>query len=268
MIGLWLLVGGLAAADTWTSTTREPLREADVAYRAGLAERADTEKARQHFARAAKLYAAYDGNLWHRYPSPFLCRNLAQSYLLAGDLGRAIAAYRRAMWADWYDRASQEGLAYARSKVAYPLEGPLAQLARPREQPTVLDWDPWSADAAVSWLYFLGCLALARAWMKRLPAWWAAGGLLLALAGLLYGAVHWESHKRHREWSDRNWVVTVARDTPLRTGNSSEYPLRLDQALPAGVELRRLAERGGWVQVQLTGGPVGWVPRDSVTLVE
>ena len=64
-----------------------------------------------------------------------------------------------------------------------------------------------------------------------------------------------------------DWVVTATPDTPFRTGNSSEYPPRLEHPLPAGVELRRLAERGGWVQVQLNGGPVGWVPRDHIIIV-
>jgi len=54
----------------------------------------------------------------------------------------------------------------------------------------------------------------------------------------------------------------------LRTGNGTEYPPRLDVALPRGAEVRRLFERGGWYQVELSGGPVGWLPREAVVADE
>ena len=53
-------------------------------------------------------------------------------------------------------------------------------------------------------------------------------------------------------------VVVTARDVPLRIGNGVDYPAKLD--LPRGCEVRRLYERGGWLQVETGGGAVGWVP--------
>jgi uncharacterized protein YraI len=54
----------------------------------------------------------------------------------------------------------------------------------------------------------------------------------------------------------------VNRDLPLRAGNGAEYPAKLD--LPRGCEVRRLVERGDWLQVETAGGAIGWVPRDAV----
>lgn len=58
----------------------------------------------------------------------------------------------------------------------------------------------------------------------------------------------------------------------LRQGNGLSYPYALRQnemvSLAAGVEAQVLAERSnGWVQLMLSDGARGWVPRDAVYLV-
>ena len=57
-------------------------------------------------------------------------------------------------------------------------------------------------------------------------------------------------------------VVVATRDIELRAGNGSEYPAKLQ--LPRGGEVRRLFERGGWLQVEAADGTVGWLPADAV----
>jgi Bacterial SH3 domain len=53
----------------------------------------------------------------------------------------------------------------------------------------------------------------------------------------------------------------------VRTGNSDEYPKRLEGRLPPGVELKILGERGGWLHVELARGGAGWVPKGRVAEV-
>ena len=87
-------------------------------------------------------------------------------------------------------------------------------------------------------------------------------------------AVRRIDHVRHTS-TDRNsatGLVVHQHDrynitTDLRTGNNDEYPKRLDPRLPAGVEMKVLGERGGWLHVELSGGAVGWVPRARVAEV-
>src|SRR5262245_43751584 len=116
-------------------------------------------------------------------------------------------------------------------------------------------------------LYLAACVAFARGWMKRRAGWWIGGGLMLVACAWLFVMIAGDDQRQVNELSDQICAVTIVRDTPFRTGNSGEYPARLDHQLPAGVEVSRLVERGGWVQVQLAGGPVGWVPRDCLTIV-
>ncbi|MBX9582503.1 MAG: hypothetical protein K2X87_19535, partial [Gemmataceae bacterium] len=119
---------------------------------------------------------------------------------------------------------------------------------------------------AEAWLIAAGlwlgaCLAAARFLMTRNLRWvTAAGGCLVGLAVL--GGFWWADARRY----DPRPVVVVAVDTPLRTGNGGSYPPRdgFDRPLPKGAEARELTRRGGWVQVELTGGAVGWVPDRAV----
>jgi tetratricopeptide (TPR) repeat protein len=234
--------------------------EAEAAYRAGLEARADAAKARPCFARAA---AAYE-RLWQIGPrTPALARDLAQTHLLAGDLARAIRTYRLGLRLAPSDRDLRVGLDFARQQVAYPVTGSLTESARPRERRSLLHVAPAILFyAAAGGLYLLGCLGLARGWMTRRPSWWAVGGAGLILAAALAGGTAWEAQRRADE--RRPFAVVAGGGTGLHKGNGDEFPLRVPERLPEGVELSVLAERGGWLQVQLAGGEVGWLDRARV----
>ena len=76
------------------------------------------------------------------------------------------------------------------------------------------------------------------------------------------GKTNWEGV---RNFQARNFLKAMAvGDAVLRKGNSAGYPARLEPKLPRGVEARKLGERGGWVQVRLAGGAVGWLPASAV----
>jgi hypothetical protein len=233
---------------------------AETAYRAGLVAQANATKARPFFREAAQ---AYD-QLWRlgRH-NPEVARNMAQAYLLAGDLARAIRAYHRGLHSAPHDRTLRDGLAFAQAQVQYPAAGTLDS-ARPRERPSILHYasaDTFGLGAAS--LYLLGCLALARAWMMRRPGWWIAGGALIFLAVVAGGFTWWEERRLAEENSQRLAIIATG-GTVLHRGNSAEFPPRLPERLPEGVEASVLAERGGWLQVQLAGGEIGWVSRERV----
>lgn len=237
------------------------------AYRAGLDARADAAKARPHFARAAECYE----RVWERGArTPVVARNMAQARLLAGDLGRAIRDYRRGLRNAPHDRELRQGLDYAREQVAYPVNGDLADAARPREVQSPLDRLPlplprlgWVAVvvSAVGWL------VLARAWAGARGGLALLGGGLVLTAAALGGWLLFESDRARAQWAQPTAVV-LAPGADLRTGNSEEYPRRLDGRLPAGVELRVLGERGGWLHVEVASGVAGWVPRQSTVEVD
>jgi hypothetical protein len=243
------------------------LAVADAAYQAGMAERADSGKARPHFVRAAEHYeAAWDRGM----RTPAVARNMAQARYLAGDRGRCIAAYRRGLSVFLHDPDLRNGLAFARGRVEYPLVGDLAEMARPRDPPSLLDRLPASpvrAAAVALALWAFGWFVLARAWITAHGGLALSGGALVLAAILIGGWLGWEDARNRVRWSEPAAVV-LAPGTDLRTGNSDEYPKRFDGRLPAGVELRVLGQRGGWLQVELADGTVGWAPAGRLVRVE
>src|SRR5262245_54675008 len=125
-----LLLGIVLTASPGTDT----LAEAEAAYRTGIDLRADGARARPYFARAAEAYEAAWADGTH---SPAVARNRAQSRYLAGDLGGSIREYRRGLREFPHDRELRAGLVFARSQVAYPHVGDVAEAARPREAESV-----------------------------------------------------------------------------------------------------------------------------------
>ena len=83
-----------------------------------------------------------------------------------------------------------------------------------------------------------------------------------AAATLLTLTTAWENR------GNEHALVVVARDgVLLRKGNGPDYPPRSEAPLNRGVEARLLYRRGGWLQVELAGGEVGWLPA-SAALVD
>jgi hypothetical protein len=194
--------------------------------------------------------------------APWLLRQIGHSYLLTDNLPHAIAAYRRGLAIDPADAKLRTALDYARDQVPYPPAGEL----RPR--PDL--WPAWLSLRYVGVyafaLYFAGCLAATRWLMTRRRRWLVAAGLLLAIAAVpaVGSAIAWQREQRDAAQP----VVVVNRDAPLRTGNGADYPAKLDVPLPRGCEVRRLFERGGWLQVETAGGAIGWLPQNAVVTAD
>jgi hypothetical protein len=176
-------------------------------------------------------------------------------------LPRAIVAYRRGLAQDPADDRLRTALTYTREQVKYPL-GLARQL-----QPETDRWPPGLSlqvlDGYAFGFYVAGCLA-ATGWRmtrRRTSLVIAAVVSILAAIPAIGSGVQWWHARRDAAMP----VVVAARDEPLRVGNGLDYPPTLD--LPRGAELRRLFERGGWLQIETGGGAVGWVPIDAVVPV-
>lgn len=236
------------------------LAAAETAFARGVELRGDSEMARPAFAQAAKGY----DELWRRgFRNPALDRQRGRAKRLAGDLGGAIAAFHDGLALGRYDRPLQTDLADARAAVAFPNDGELAAQCRPRVSRTVsARMSPSDAFAVAGGLWLLACVAAVRFVMTRAGGWLAtAGGCVVVLS--LLGGLWWEDARQREKYESRPLVV-IREDVMLRKGNTELHPPRLDQKLPRGVEARELLRRGGWVQVELAGGAIGWVPEVSV----
>jgi hypothetical protein len=256
-----LAVAPLSPAD---GTDADLLASAEQAFAQGAALRQDAAKARPAFARAA---AGYD-ELWRRgHHSPELALDRANAHRLAGDLPRAIAALHEGLAVARWSRPLQVALEDARSGVSYPLVGDLAAQCRPTPAATVgTRMSPAEAWLAAGVLWLLTWIGIARFAMTRAGWWLAFAGLMLAALALLGGLWWQDDRQRRREAAEP--LVIVTQDATLRRGNAEGYPARLDAKLPRGVEARALTRRGGWVQVRLAGGAIGWLPATATLKVD
>jgi tetratricopeptide (TPR) repeat protein len=241
-------------------TDSEVLERAEAEFEEGVKLRQAREQAQPHFRNAA---ACFEELRQRGLANAALYRDLGNAYFLAGDLPRAILSYHRGLRLAPNDADLRESLAEARERVVYPASG---DLGRPRstERP------PWLPHFGSGWLmlaamicYVLGCLGLMRWRMVLRERLLFISLIALALAGVLSGWLMLRAGELRE--NEAQPLVVIARDgVLLRRGNSTTFPPRYDTPVNRGIEGRMLFERGGWVQIELSGGEIGWVPRDAV----
>jgi hypothetical protein len=258
VLGLALAVTLLTAA-----APAELAAQARQAFAEGVRQSDDPDKARPLFRRAADLFAELRSG---GAANAALFRDEGNACLLAGDLPGAILAYRRGLRLAPADRALQGLLADAREQVVYaPQSG---SFARPpvRQRPPWLPRLPLTGGllAALA-AYGVAWLSLTRWWMVRRGPWLSLALVAFAATALLAGGLTFEGVQQHDE--EARPLAVIARDgVVLRKGNGEAYPRRADTPLNRGVEARLLFERGDWVQIELSGGETGWVPRAAVLI--
>ncbi len=244
------------------SSDAQLLERAESEFHAGRASCADRHQSRGHFARAAE---AYEALRQRGYRNADLLRNEGNAYLLAGDLPRAILAYRRGLRLAPGDRQLRANLASARAEVAIPSPG---SFGRPPEE-FWLSWAlrprPALALEGAILASALFWVALTRYFMVRRFRLLKAAFVALAFGLMLKSYALWETWNRVREIPHP--LVVVARDgVVLRKGNGLSYPPRNPTPLNRGVEAQELFLRGDWLQIRLAGGEVGWVPLADVLI--
>jgi hypothetical protein len=242
----------IPAADADQSDA-EVLAAAETAFAEGVRHREEAAAARPHFARAVEHYE----ELRRRGANaPALYRNLGHAYLLVGDLPRAILSYRHGLEQTPWDRGLQDDLGVARGLVVYSGSG---HFGRPPPLPL---WRPplssgaWAVLAAVCYAFAWPCWT--RWWMTRRSSFLAVGiaAFVTACATTIFG---WVEAQRLQEVAAHPVVVIAADDVRLRRGDGPNFPVRYEPPLHRGVEARLLYRRGDWLQVELSGGEVGWV---------
>jgi hypothetical protein len=237
------------------------LQRAEAAIRDGEARRDNPQQARLSFLEAALLFETL-----HKQgiQNADLFRNEGNAYLLAGDLPRAILAYRRGLRYAPGERVLQANLHYAREQVDYPSGDGFGR-------PPIDHWPPWSPRLSLGALLALALVAYTAS-LVALTRWVltrrgvllviSIGLIALAIAPLV--AVIYEAWQLRRERA--NPVVLIAANhVQLRNGDGLAYSARYDgKTLNRGVEARLLNERGDWLQIELAGGEMGWVRRVDV----
>ena len=264
----------------------ELAERARAAFAEGLRRRGDGERGENEFRTAAGCYEQLRAR---GVENPDLYANLGDAYLLADDLGHAILAYRRGLRHTPHDAGLRRRYAAARELVAYPANNPLGRPTPEPRPPWLMRIAPlWSLIAAFV-CYTGTCAAVTRWVMTRRGRWLtlAAAGLLAAVPPILLLV---DAERRRAAEAARTLVVIKDDGVLLRKGDGLAYPKRFDAPVNRGVEARLVEEREGfpatrgavglalgaptgvvaehqgWVQIELAGGEVGWVPRRFVLI--
>ncbi len=255
-----LLFAILSLAPTPGSGGNELAAEAHREYRIGCENRDDAAVARPHFAKAALLFR----ELWERGGgSPELARSRARAEFLSGDLAAAIAAAHAGLRIAPHHAGLQRDLETYRDAVVPPADANPDEWLRPPRiagvRARISEWDLFGASCAAVTMLAIGLFRRFTSGAK-----WAIPLSAIGVAGLLLcGAMGW---KRIAEVeADRAETLWVVRgDETLRKGNGESYPPRIDAPLPRGAEVREVGRRGGWIQVRVAGGAIGWLPEPAL----
>lgn len=263
-MGCHVLVMGLlvlGAPELATPHPREILEAADQVFTTATQLPSGSSEAQHAFAKAARGYEALQQA---GYQSAALSSNQGNAYLLAGDLPRAIQAYRRGLRLVPGDRLLRQNLAYARAQVVYPNVEDPERLAGP-VLPQLGGWSWRERLLILGVVHLVAWIALVY-WLLDRRGWLLVLSMICFIsAGTLATGLAQEARCNRRDESQP--LAIIAHDgVVLRTGNGPAYPARLERPLGRGVEARCLFARDPWLQIELPGGEVGWVRREEVLL--
>ncbi len=200
--------------------------------------------------------------------------NLANCYLQAGDVGRAILHFRRAERLIPGDEMLGENLATARSRCLLHVE----QRRRSVLSRSVFFWHYETSLAGrtraafAAYIAFWALLILrsfavnggprGRTQLPRraISATAIACAVFAASVGVSVGATHWCD--RHAPEG-----VVTAIDVVVSKGPGIGYQRQFEQPLQPGVEFTLRERRRGWFRVELADGKSGWIEASSAELI-
>lgn len=190
--------------------------------------------------------------------------NLANAYLLKGQLGKAILNYRRAEKLDKSDENIKKNLAFARSKR-------IDKVTVKTETHVLQTLFFWHYDFSIKTKFLLMCIFFGIAcicvtWI----IWFGRTGPLMTvmiICGVLticfLASVIVESSSK----SGRVCGVVTAKEIVARQGDGQNYPPSFKEPLHEGTEFDLLENRPGWLHIKLSDDSDGWIPDGSTDLI-
>lgn len=223
-----------------------------------LLDAAETALLEDRYGEAVEGYRAllergHDGGLIHY--------NLGNAYLRQGELGRAVASYRRGLARLPRHGDLQANLAFARANVRDAVAPPEPSVAAS----TVFFWHrrlslrELGAVLLVANLAFWGVLGWMLQYGRKEAFLWLAGAsavVILAAGGSL--AVH--------AWWPARVAVVLPAEVEAAAAPRPDALVRFK--LHSGTELRVEELRDGWVRIALPNGEQAWLERENVAVVE
>lgn len=218
------------------------------------------------FSTANELYAKgkfsdaagrYEQILQTGAQSPALLFNDANAEFKAGNLGKAIAAYRQAGLLAPRDAEIRANLQFVRNQV----QGTTIRESRWQEwlgQLTLNEWTLVTAGAFWLTLLLLAARQLRPALGPKLKSATSLFGIVTILSGAALGL------KMANHFSEQTAVV-VSSEAAARSGPFDEAQTAF--TTHDGAELSVLDRHDNWVQVADSSGRIGWLPMKQVEML-
>ncbi len=189
--------------------------------------------------------------------------NLGNSYLQAGDLGRAILHYRRAQRLIPGDDLLEGNLKVAQSRC-------LTTIRPTRRNAFLRSVFFWHYDTSVAGRAKAAIVLYAAFWVLLAARNFMPGkALTTLLIGCAVMAVALGASVAVDDLLDRNAPggVVTAMDVVVQKGPGLAYQRQFEQPLQPGVEFTLRRRRGDWLSIELPDGQIGWIETAAVELV-
>lgn len=209
----------------------------------------------RHFLQAA---ATYQEILDAGVVSGAVSYNQGNTFMRAGERGRAIACYRQAKRHRPRDPYLDANLRYALGETRAARSTPIIEY--------LLFWSEWIsyhgkfqlslACAMLTFAVSVASLYVRPQLLKRV----ATIVLCVTVAAMISAAYDWYrfSHLKHG--------VVISDEVVARKGDSESYQPAFTKPLDEGTEFLLLDQRGGWTQLRVDGTQDGWVPSKNVVV--
>jgi Tetratricopeptide repeat/Bacterial SH3 domain len=206
----------------------------------------------------AEAVKAYEASIQEGVSGANVYFNLGNANLRAGEKGRAVLNYQRAL-------ALRPGHPEAIANLAYVQRSLNLPAAPATAWSQFVEWMGVDAVAIVAaigaWVVLAGLVALLGPWPQPALGWslvMTGGAPLIAGLFLLYGL---------RGGARDPGRAIVVSDNGTKAHYAPADNSREVQVLPAGTEIRLLQDRGSWIYVEVAGGLRGWVAAGNVDTV-
>ncbi len=236
--------------------------QANQAFRQANSTTNNSDKAKALYETAILSYEKIinDGHV----KNPKLYYNLANTYFLSEDIGRAILNYRRAEKLDRTDADIQKNLAFAQSRR-------MDKVKTNTENRVLQTLFFWHYDFSVKTRFILACACFAilciilsvMIWLGRgAPTMITAVVMSILLACFIVSITIESSHQ-----ASRICGVIVAPEVVARQGDGQTYSPSFEQPLHAGTEFDLVEQRQGWMHIKLSDESDGWIPQTTAELI-
>ncbi|MGB7325195.1 MAG: BatD family protein [Rubripirellula sp.] len=217
---------------------------------------------KQSFAQAAQMFeAVVDSGV----VNDRLFFNLGNAAFQAGQQGKAIAAYRKALRIDpentiYHDQlklADPQKKANSLSERAEWFNDAALRLVPPAAM-RVAALGAWSLGWAVA------AATLLHGGSTRWKRWGRGVAVVLATVSVVFGASY---AVRVLPLVNDGTAVLVSNDVAVREGDGQEFAVTEQLEDAAGELTEVVARRGGWTHIRRSNGVQGWVANEAVELI-